>query len=54
MKINPQTFFNLKGMGQDEFRFQRLCHRVFSKCRDLSAAKTSGMTTRHSTSWKPS
>ncbi len=28
-----------KGMGQDEFRFLRPFHRVFSKCLELSATK---------------
>ena len=29
----------IKGMGQDEFRFLRPFHRVFSKCLELSDAK---------------
>src|SRR5205814_63281 len=29
----------IKGMGQDEFRFLRPFHRVFSKCLELSAAE---------------
>jgi hypothetical protein len=30
----------IKGLGEDEFRFLRPFHRVFSKCLDLSAAES--------------
>lgn len=32
----------IKGLGEDEFRFLRPFHRVFSKCLELSAADSKG------------